>query len=107
MRAMSRFLGTLSVAVLLAGASNAYAVPEMELAKQVRQVTAGATSTVAVRPLGPSRTCVFSVIAFDATTPLGRIWYDTLLEALSTGATVDVLYDRNGLSCVVTNISIR
>jgi hypothetical protein len=108
MRAMTRFLGTLSVLLLLAGATNAYAVPEMEVGKTVRQLAANsATASVVVRGVGASRACALTLMLFDATTPIGRIWYDTLLQAFDSGALVDIAYERNGTNCQITQIIVR
>ena len=107
MRSMTtRILGTLTATFLLA--STAYAVPEMEVDKTVRQVSVNSTlASIVVQRTGASRNCALSLMLFDPTTAIGRVWYDTLLEALSTGAQVDIAYERNGNRCDITQINIR
>jgi len=106
MRTMARALSILAATFLMA--STAYAVPEMEVDKTVSQITANSqNATVTVRGPRASRGCVFTLILFDPTTPIGQIWYDTLLTAVSTGARVDIAYERNNDQCQVTQINLR
>jgi Cu/Ag efflux protein CusF len=95
-------------AVISGTAATALAVSETESNKTVGQMSANSvTASVTVTVLGPSTNCAFGLIQFNPTTALGRVWYATLLEALSTNAPVDIVYDRSGNACTVTQVNIR
>jgi len=101
-----RISAALAVLIAVTGfAGTAHAAPEMEADKNVSLISASnETATVAVKDAGPSRECFFTLIGFDPTTAVGRIWYATILEALSTGAKVDLAYERSGNNCQLTQV---
>jgi hypothetical protein len=97
-----------AVALFASGASQAFAAGEQEFNKTVKllSIKEGGASVV-VNEAGPSGACDLSKVGFDATTPVGRIWYATLLEALSTGASVDLGYERTANLCRLVQVQIH
>jgi len=92
---------------LFGSAGVAHAVPESENNKTLAGLFVNvSTAFIGINSPGVSATCTFGV-SFNPTTSIGRIWYATLLEAVSTNAVVDIGYDRNGNSCTLTQVTIR
>lgn len=100
-----------AAAALISGlwvAGAAHATEEAERDKNVIQLAVNELLTaVAVSDREASAACVFGLVLFDHTTATGRVWYATLLEALDTGAAIDLIYDRSGDRCQLKQLHIR
>lgn len=101
-------LGVCSFVALVASANVAFAVDESETSKTISLVAIN-TGTAAVALSSPSASiaCFFSLITFDPTTPIGRVFYATLLDAKALGRTVDIAYSREGAACTLKQVTAR
>jgi len=107
LRARKILTSVITLAAVAGVSGEAFAVPKSEVNKTIALVGHSApSSAVTVNSPGDSANCVYG-INFNATSADGRIWYATLLEALSTGAPVDIYYDRSGGTCTLTMVHIR
>jgi hypothetical protein len=91
---------------LLGLARPALAVQEFETRKTISMLSVNGTiAAVSVDAATVSRSCAFGVlITFNPTTPLGKIFYATLLSANAANTPVTLTYERNGNSCTLTQI---
>ena len=98
----------LALAGSLGSAGGAHASEESEIDKTLQQLAVNELAAgVSVSPRGPSGACLFGLVVFDPTTATGRLWYATLLEALDSGAAIDLTYDRSGDQCRLKQVNIR
>jgi hypothetical protein len=88
--------------------SGARAAEESELDKRVVQLVVNELfAGVILGEREASSACAFGLVAFDPASATGRIWYATLLEALGTGASVDVVFERSAGQCQLRQTHIR
>jgi hypothetical protein len=94
------------LASLLGLAHPALAAPETESRKTIGLLSLnGTTAAVGVDGATVSKNCAFGLlITFNPTTPVGRIFYATLLSANASNSVVTLTYDRNGTTCTLLQI---
>jgi hypothetical protein len=102
----------LAAAAALAGGlcpwGEARAAEESELDKRVAQLVVNELfAGVILGERETSSACAFGMVAFDHESATGRVWYATLLEALGSGASVDVVFERSAERCQLRQIHIR
>jgi hypothetical protein len=104
---MTRSFHVISTLIgVLALSGVALAAPETETNKTIAFFAVnGSTAGVGVNSPSGSSDCALGVINFNPMTTLGRLFYATLLDARSKGASVTLTYDQNGLICTLTQVS--